>query len=252
MEPMTGGGCGCALVRIEQLLRHAHWETGTVGIVVGVSGGVDSAVAAAVCARALGPESVLALSLPSAVSAPDDLEDAAELCCRLGVEHRVVPIEPMIAAYRGLPDYVDSPYLLGSLMARTRMAVLYYFANRDRRLVCGTSNRTEYLLGYFTKWGDGAGDLEPLLHLYKREVYQLARELDLPGRILAKPPSAGLWPGQQDELELGLSYAAIDDALAALEAHGWRAETPTEESVLARVKASGHKRREALSLFTGA
>ncbi len=249
---MTAGGCGCALNRIEQLVRHAYWEAGAAGVVVGVSGGVDSAVAAAVCARALGPESVLALSLPSAVSGSDDLEDAAELCRRLGCEHRVVPIEPVLAAYRGLPGFEETPYLLGNLMARTRMAVLYYYANRDRRLVCGTSNRTEYLLGYFTKWGDGAGDIEPLLHLYKRDVYRLARELDLPERILAKPPSAGLWPGQQDELELGLSYAALDDALEALAAHGWQAETPVEEQVLARVKASGHKRREALSLFTEA
>jgi len=247
---MTEGGCGCALNRIEQLVRHAYWEAGADGVVVGVSGGVDSAVAAAVCVRALGPESVLALSLPCAVSASADLEDAAELCRRLGCEHRVVPIEPVVAAYRSLPDFVDSPYLLGNLMARTRMVVLYYHANRDHRLVCGTSNRTEYLLGYFTKWGDGAGDVEPLLHLYKRDVYRLARELDLPERILAKPPSAGLWYGQQDETELGLSYDAIDDALAALAAHEWWAETPVEEKVLARVKASGHKRREALSLLT--
>lgn len=249
---MTGGGCGCALNRIEQLVRHAYWEAGVAGVVIGVSGGVDSAVAAAVCARALGPESVLALSLPSVVSASDDLEDAAELCRRLGCEHRVVPIEPMLAAYRGLPGFEETPYLIGNLMARTRMAVLYYHANRDHRLVCGTSNRTEYLLGYFTKWGDGAGDIEPLLHLYKREVYQLARELALPPRILDKPPSAGLWPGQQDEAEIGLSYDAIDDALEALAAHGWQAKTPVEEQVLARVKASGHKRREALSLFTEA
>jgi NAD+ synthase len=158
----------------------------------------------------------------------------------------------MLAAYRGLPGFEETPYLLGNLMARTRMTVLYYYANRDRRLVCGTSNRTEYLLGYFTKWGDGAGDVEPLLNLFKRDVYRLARELDLPERILAKPPSAGLWPGQQDELELGLSYAALDDALEALAAHGWQAETPVEEQVLARVKASGHKRRDALSLLTEA
>ena len=247
---MTGGGCGCALVRIEQLVRHAVWEAGTEGVVVGVSDGVDSAVAAAVCARALGPDAVLALSLPSAVSAPEDLEDAAELCARLGCEHRVVPIEPVLGAYRGLPGFEANPYLLGNLMARTRMAVLYYHANRDRRLVCGTSNRTEYLLGYSTKWGDSAADLQPLLHLYKREVYQLARELALPDRILEKPPSAGLWPGQRDEDEIGLSYAAIDDALEALAAHGWQAETDVEERVLARVKASGHKRREALSLLT--
>lgn len=249
MEPMTGGGCGCALNRIEQMVRRAFWEAGAEGVVVGVSGGVDSSVAAAVCARALGPESVLALSLPSGVSAPEDLEDAAELSRRLGCEHRVVPIGPVIEAYRALPGFVETPYLLGNLMARTRMAVLYYFANRDRRLVCGTSNRTEYLLGYFTKWGDGAGDLEPLLHLYKREVYQLAAELDLPERIRAKPPSAGLWPGQRDEEEIGLTYAELDAALAALAARNWRAETPVEEQVLARVRASGHKRRGPVSLL---
>ncbi len=249
---MTEGGCGCALNRIEQLIRSTFWEAGATGVVVGVSGGIDSAVAAAVSVRALGPESVLALSLPCAVSASADLEDAAELCRRLGCEHRTVPIEPVIAAYRELPGFEETPYLVGNLMARTRMTILYYYANRDRRLVCGTSNRTEYLLGYFTKWGDGAGDVEPLLHLYKREVYQLARELDLPRRILEKPPSAGLWPGQQDELEIGLSYEVLDESLAALAAHGWKAETPVEEQVLARVKASGHKRREALSLFTEA
>src|SRR5512143_1145431 len=132
MEPMTGGGCGCALNQIEQRIRRAFWEAGAAGVVVGVSGGVDSSVAAAVCARALGPESVLALSLPSGVSAPEDLEDAAELCRRLGCEHRVVPIGPVMEAYRELPGFVETPYLLGNLMARTRMAVLYYYANRDR------------------------------------------------------------------------------------------------------------------------
>ena len=247
---MATGGCACALVRIEQLVRHAFWEAGADGVVVGVSGGVDSAVAATVCAKALGPEAVLGLSLPSAVSAPEDLEDATELCNRLGCEHRVVSIEPVLEAYRSLPGFEANRYLFGNLMARTRMAVLYYYANQDRRLVCGTSNRTEYLLGYSTKWGDSAADLQPLLHLYKREIYQLARELELPARILDKPPSAGLWPGQRDEDELGLSYTAIDDALAALAAHSWQAETPVEEKVLARVKASGHKRRGALSLVT--
>ena len=249
---MTTGGCGCALNRIEGLLRHAYWEAGAAGVVVGVSGGVDSAVAAAVCVRALGPDAVLAVSMPSDVSALDDLEDAVKLCQRLGCEHRTVPIGGVIGAYRALPGFEESPYLLGNLMARTRMAVLYYYANRDHRLVCGTSNRTEYLLGYFTKYGDGAGDVQPLLHLYKREVYRLARELDLPERVLAKPPSAGLWPGQRDEAEIGLSYTAIDDALAALAAQGWRAETEVEEQVLARVRASGHKRRGPPSLFTEA
>jgi NAD+ synthase len=247
---MIDGGCGCVLGRIEQMIRHAYWETGAGGIVIGVSGGVDSAVAAAVCVRALGAEAVLALSLPSAVSSPGDSDDAAVLCRQLGCEHRIVPIEPVLDSYRAMPGFVESPYLLGNLMARTRMTVLYFFANRDHRLVCGTSNRSEYLLGYCTKWGDSAADLQPIIHLFKHDVYRLARELDLPASIIEKAPSAGLWTGQRDEDELGLTYDEIDRALAALSAHGWKAENEMEERVLARVRGSAHKRVGAFSLPT--
>ncbi|NLX49716.1 MAG: NAD(+) synthase [Methanospirillum sp.] len=246
---MTGGGCGCELNRIEQMIRHIYWESETRGVVIGVSGGIDSSVAAAVCARALGPGSVLALSLPTGVSDPADLEDAAELCRLLGCEHRVVSIEPVLDSYRRLPGFDPGPVLLGNVMARTRMTVLYHVANRDGRLVCGTSNRTEYLLGYSTKWGDSAADVQPLLHLYKRDVCRLGRELGLPQRIIEKPPTAGLWPGQRDEDELGLTYAEIDGALEELESGGWTARTPVEEQVLARVRAAGHKRRAPISLF---
>ncbi len=247
---MTDGGCGCVLGRIEQMIRRTYWEAGAEGVVLGVSGGVDSAVAAALCVRALGPDLVLTLSLPSAVSAPEDLEDATVLCRQLGCELRTVPIEPVLAGFRSMPDFIETPYLLGNLMARTRMAVLYYHANRDRRLVCGTSNRSEYLLGYSTKWGDSAADLQPILHLYKHEVYRLAAELELPARILERPPSAGLWTGQRDEDELGLSYEEIDRALAALADHGWKAEGAVEEKVLARVRGSAHKRLDAFTLLT--
>ncbi len=245
---MIDGGCGCVLGRIEQLIRRTFWDAGAEGFVIGVSGGVDSAVAAALCVRAVGPDRVLALSLPSAVSDAQDLEDAGDLCRLLGCEHRTVSIEPILDGFRSMPGYVETPYVLGNLMARARMVVLYYHANREHRLVCGTSNRSEYLLGYSTKWGDSAADLQPLLHLYKHEVYQLGSELEIPPRILERPPSAGLWAGQRDEDELGLSYEEIDRALAALVRNGWKAQDEVEERVLARVRASTHKRLAAFSL----
>jgi NAD+ synthase len=143
----------CRMGRVEQMIRYAYWNSGCTGIVVGVSGGVDSAVAAAYCCRAVGPEKVLGLTLPTSVSNPKDLEDAAALCSLLKMEHRVISIDPMLEAFRTLPEFKETPYLLGNLMARIRMTVLYYHANRDHRLVCGTSNRSEYMLGYCTKYG---------------------------------------------------------------------------------------------------
>jgi NAD+ synthase len=239
---------GCATGRIEQMIRYAVWNSGAGGIVVGLSGGVDSAVAAAMCCRAVGGDRVLGITLPSAVTKKTDIEDARALSVMLGMKHRVISIEPVLAAYREMPGYTENRYLLGNLMARTRMAVLYYHANRDGLLVCGTSNKSEYLLGYCTKFGDNAADIQPIVHLLKREVYEVARELGIPGTILAKTPSAGLWEDQSDEGELGITYAEIDSALAALEAQGWVAKTPSEEKVLALVKKSEHKRLPAPNL----
>ncbi len=241
---------GCRMGQVEQMIRYTYWNSGCTGIVVGVSGGVDSALAAAFCCRAIGPDKVLGLSLPTLVSNLQDVKDVAELCAGLGMEHRVVSIDPMLAAFKTLPGFVESPYLLGNLMARIRMTVLYYYANRDHRLVCGTSNRSEYLLGYCTKYGDNAADIQPIVHLYKTEVYEMAREMKIPKPILTKTPSAGLWAGQSDEGEIGLSYAEIDAALKNLDANGWKAASPAEEKVLARVQKNTHKRQPAPNLLT--
>lgn len=246
---MMDGDRGCAMGRIEQMIRYAVWSSGQQGIVIGISGGIDSAVSAAFCCRALGGERVLGFTLPTVVTAGTDIEDARVLCRSFGIEHRIISIDPVLDAYRAMPGFVDTPYLTGNLMARTRMAVLYYHANRERRLVCGTSNRTEYLLGYCTKFGDNAADLQPILHLYKTDIYEYARDLAVPETIIRKPPSAGLYPGQRDESEIGLPYPEIDTALRALEKNGWKSTNPLEEKVLAMVKSAEHKRLSAPNLL---
>jgi NAD+ synthase len=241
---------GCALGRIEQLLRYVYWKSGSKGYVIGVSGGIDSAVAATLCCRAVGPDRVLGLILPSSVSEPSDVSDAKEVCQRLSMRFCTISIEPVLSAYKSLPGFRDDPVFLGNLMARTRMAVLYYHANRLGMLVCGTSNRTEYMIGYCTKWGDNAADVQPILHLYKTEVYELAATMEnIPQRVIRKVPTAGLWKGQSDESEIGLSYPEIDAALKSLERNGWVSQNPVEDRVLSMVRASEHKRRPAPSLL---
>lgn len=241
-------GHGCALGKIEQMIRYSVWSSGAEGIVIGISGGIDSAVSAAMCCRAVGGERVHGFTLTTRVTRREDISDAGDLCRGLGMPHQVASIEPILSAYRDLPGFSETPYLLGNLMARTRMAILYYYANRDRLLVCGTSNRTEYLLGYTTKFGDNAADIQPILHLYKTEIFEYAREIGIPVAILQKTPSAGLYAGQTDEGELGLPYPAIDAALRALEERGWKSGNEIEERVLTLVKRSSHKRMNAPSL----
>jgi NAD+ synthase len=240
---------GCRMGQVEQMIRYTYWKSGSKGIVVGLSGGVDSAVAATFCCRAIGGDKVLGLTLPSNVSNPADIKDAAALCKHLGMDHRVISIDPMLEGFKTMPDFKESRYLLGNLMARIRMTVLYYHANREQKIVCGTSNRSEFMLGYCTKYGDNAADLQPLLHLYKTEIYEYAKELGIPESIMKKAPSAGLWEGQSDEEEIGLSYERIDASLRSLEVLGWQATTPIEEKVLELVRKSEHKRLPAPNLL---
>ena len=240
----------CVMGQIERMIRYEYWNSGAQGIVIGLSGGIDSAVAAVFCCLAVGADKVVGLSLPSSVSNPADIRDASELSQKFGITHKIVSIDPILAGYRAIPEYRETPYLLGNLMARTRMAVLYYHANRDNLLVCGTSNRSEFMLGYCTKFGDNAADIQPIVHLYKAEIYEIARELGIPPAIINKTPSAGLWEGQSDEKEIGLTYPEIDAALANLEKNGGKPSTPTEEKVLGLVQKSAHKRLPAPNLLT--
>jgi NAD+ synthase len=241
---------GCTMGQIEQLIRYAFWSSGSSGIVIGMSGGIDSSVAATFCCRAIGGDRVLGLILPSIVTREEDITDAEELCRTLGMEYRTFGVDPLLAGFATIPRYEESPYLRGNLMARIRMTVLYYFANRDNRIVCGTSNRTEYMIGYCTKFGDNAADIQPIIHLYKTDVYRIAEELRIPDSIRNKIPSAGLWEGQSDEQEIGLSYPIIDEALRTLEINGWKSRNSEEEKVLQMVRKSEHKRISAYHLTT--
>jgi NAD+ synthase len=176
-------------------------------VVLGLSGGIDSGVTAALCARALGGENVLCLALPCG-SSEQDTGDALRLAELLGVECRIVDLDPVLAVLVRSAGLDGSDRLnIANIKARLRMTVIY--ANSAGRLVAGTSNYSEIQVGYWTKWGDGAADILPLGRLWKDEVCRLACELGLPGWLTDKTPSAGLWPGQSDEGEMGVSYEDI-------------------------------------------
>ncbi|HJJ47843.1 MAG TPA: NAD(+) synthase [Methanocorpusculum sp.] len=239
----------CEVVRIKDMLRDAVWNAGAHGFAVGVSGGIDSAVALALCAKAVGPANVTGVFIPAQNTLSQDFEDAKEVCEQYGVNLIICPIGGAVAALKENPAYTDTPLLSGNTASRLRMTVLYNIAGARGYLVCGTSNRTEYMIGYSTKWGDAAADVQPLLHLYKKDVYTLAKEIEIPDSIINKAPSAGFFAGQTDEAEIGISYADLDRALAALEKQNGEAATPLEEKVLAMVEKSRHKRMPAKSLL---
>ncbi|HVL87954.1 MAG TPA: NAD+ synthase [Candidatus Thermoplasmatota archaeon] len=192
-------------------------EARAKGIVLGVSGGIDSALVAALCAEAVGPRRVLGLLLPAADSHPRDARDARLVVDRLGIRSESVSIEGVLAAAREACGHRLNDRARANLKARARMLLLYQHANALSFVVAGTGNKSEILTGYFTKFGDGAGDLHPIGDLYKTQVRGLARAMDLPKPVLAKPPTAGLWAGQTDEKEMGIRYAELDAVLACIE-----------------------------------
>ena len=182
------------------------------GVIVGLSGGIDSAVAAAVAVRGLGAERVLGVFLPHAGSDPTSLADARAVAEALGIRSELIEITALVDAWRRLQPDADR-IRRGNVMARTRMIILYDLSARDGTLVLGTGNRSEWLLGYTTLYGDNACALNPLGQLYKTEIRLLAAYFDLPAMLLQKAPSADLWAGQADEDELGFTYAEADRLL---------------------------------------
>jgi NAD+ synthase len=195
---------------------------------LGVSGGIDSALSLYLTARALGPENILALRMPYQTSSPDTLEDAQTMIDDLGVHSMTIEItdmvDPLIHYYEDM-DRVRA----GNIMARMRMIVLYDQSVAFNGLVMGTSNKTELLLGYSTIYGDSAAALQPIGDLYKTQVRQLAAALGVPEKVLQKAPSADLWQGQTDEGELGFTYEEVDKLLYLLVDQRYRPEACIEE-----------------------
>ena len=197
---------------------------GATGVVVNMSGGLDSTVTAALAVEALGPERVYGLTLPCNKTGGPHARDAEALAGALGIDHDTVHLQPLFSRFGSLVpdrfDLHDEPVLTGNLVARLRMALAYLAANATGSLVLGTTNRSERLLGYLTKHGDGAADLLPIAHLYKTEVTALANALDVPRFVVEKRPTAGFLPGQYDREDLGAPYHVVDSVLWLATEHG--------------------------------
>jgi len=208
-------------------IRRQLEQTGFERLVVGVSGGVDSATVAHLAVRAVGPDSVLAVRMPYRSSAAESETDALRVVEALGCDSQRVDITPMaepMLTLIGDGDEADVRVRRGNVLARLRMIVLYDRSAAFDALVCGTSNKTEALLGYGTLHGDMAAAIQPIGDLYKSQLRAVATELGVAPEIVAKPPSADLWPGQTDEGELGATYDDLDRILYALVDRRWTVE----------------------------
>ena len=201
-----------------EFIRDVVEKSSAEKVVLGLSGGVDSATVLGLLVKSLDRSMVTVLIMPDEnVTAKQDVEDALYLAKKFNVEHYYIAINKIIDAYRNVPffDYEDR-LATGNLRARIRMTLLYYYANKFNGIVAGTGDRSEILIGYYTKYGDGAVDFLPLGSLYKSQVRRLALKLGIPEKIAFKPSSPGLWPKHLAEEELGLKYEDIDLVLYAL------------------------------------
>ena len=243
--------------RLVNFIRLNVKNAGAKGAVIGLSGGIDSTLTAYLSVEALGAGNVIGILMPeSGMTSKQDIDDALEVVKLLGIEHRVVEISRVLQSFSSIiPDFDKTARSAnGNLKARTRMCILYYHANLMNRMVVGTGNKTELLLGYFTKYGDGGVDIEPIGCLYKTQVRDLARHMGVPARVIDKVPTAGLWQGQTDEEELGVTYEIADKILTMLVDEEQdisaikRKFTPEEvDRLVELMRANEHKRKPAQS-----
>lgn len=244
--------------QISAWLKERFEESGAERFVLALSGGIDSAVVSGLAARAIGNDRVVGVIMPSA-SNPDDAVSAAKVAKAFDVTTITVDLNDPTAAFtRALPDASTVQKLLGSKTAasesvvqlangnvkpRLRMTTVYYIANLCNGIVLGTGNKSEAMIGYYTKHGDGGVDLLPIVDLYKHEVREVARAIGVPESVIVRPPSAGLWEGQTDEDEIGISYEELDGVLAGIESGDTSGlDSALVERVQSMISGSQHKR----------
>lgn len=199
-----------------RFLKDYSADSGRENFVIGISGGIDSALAAALAVRAVGKKNVHGLVLPDDDTPKDTLKDAALVGKWLGISLKTESIQGMVDAAAKAVGKLDKA-ALGNVKARCRMILLHAEAATREGLVLGTGNKSEIFLGYFSKYGDGGVDVQPIGDLYKTQVRILSKHLEMPRRLIAKAPTAGLWAGQTDEKELGITYEALDRVLLGFE-----------------------------------
>ena len=234
--------------QISSWMRSQVELAGADGIVVGLSGGVDSACVAGLAQRAMGQERVVGVILPCH-SDPIDAEFALKTAAAFGIETITIDLAPAFDILVDALPTTDKRLPLANLKPRLRMTVVYYVANLRNHLVAGTGNRSELMVGYFTKHGDGGVDMLPLGDLYKREVYDLARGLGVPQPVIDRPPTAGLWPGQTDEQEMGLTYDTLERALITLTIGGDHGVDTSELEKVRRMMATSEHKRALAPVF---
>ncbi len=240
------------LTVIKQFITSKMSDAKANGVVIGVSGGIDSAVVLKICTLILPPDKISAVFLPESTTPAQDTKDVKLIAKSCKIDLIEIKIDPILKSFLSNSKIPKTdPLTLGNLKARIRMNILFLIANSQNRLVLGTSNKSELLLGYFTKYGDGASDVAVLGDLYKTQVLELAEHLKLPKRVITKPPTAGLVANQTDEAELGMDYTTIDKILLGLE----REISPSkltkilklpEQDIIQikhRVKQNRHKRK---------
>ena len=239
--------------RIKRFISEYVENSRRNGIVLGMSGGIDSNTIAALSGLSIGGERVLGLILPERETYnPRDIDDARIVAKKFGLETQICDITPALESfYRTIPIFeVRDRLSKGNIKARTRMIYLYYYANKFNRIVCGSSDKSETMMGYFTKWGDVAADISPIMDLYKTQVRKLAVHLGIPIELAEKPSTPALWPKQLAETELGVKYEILDLILFGLEhfmtteeiAHQLRVKNTLVKEVRTRWLATEHKR----------
>jgi len=215
----------------EKLILKIRSFVGTKNVFIGISGGIDSAVTAFLCVKALGRKRVFGVLMP--YGRQKDLNDSLAVVGQLGIKYFSKDIKPIVDQYK----LADNKFVLANIMSRVRMTILYAHSNHKDGLVAGTTNKSEMAVGYFTKFGDGGCDFEPIADLYKTEIFQLAKQLNVPQDVITKKPSAGLWNDQFDEDELGFTYNDLDRFL-----QGDQVSSEVQLDIKKIISLSEHKR----------